>query len=77
MPRNYLQSPYYMCICSLWDATKDEAAEEPGLSGMLVSSLHRLKDTDNTGEHRRDSAIGKADHFRCRIFRFSGLDREE
>ena len=48
-PRNFLQSPYYMCICTLWDAEEDKPASDPTLVGTLVSSLHRLKDTDNTG----------------------------
>jgi hypothetical protein len=42
-----------MCVCSLWDAHRDCAAEEPVLAGTLVSSLHRLKDTDNTGKGAR------------------------
>ena len=50
--RNYLQSPYYFMCCNLWHAEKDEAIPtDKGsvLAGTLVSSLHRLKDADNTG----------------------------
>jgi hypothetical protein len=42
-----------MC-CSLWDATEEHAAEQSTaqavLAGTLVSSLHRLKDIDNSGK---------------------------
>ena len=50
--RNYLQSPYYFMACNLWDANEDREIqnnEQSVLAGTLVSSLHRLKDVDNTG----------------------------
>ena len=62
--RNYLQSPYYFMCCSLVDADLNrpgqlgagqlgedpDVASQPALTGVLVSSLHRLKDTNNLGE---------------------------
>jgi hypothetical protein len=42
-----------MC-CSLYDATEDHpvpVAPSTALAGTLVSSLHRLKDVDNSGEY--------------------------
>ena len=61
--RNYLQSPYFFMCCSLVDADLSrpgqlsaghlgedpDTASEAALLGVLVSSLHRLKDTNNTG----------------------------
>lgn len=50
--RNYLQSPYYFICCNLCDADLEEPtqfASQTALAGTLVSSLHRLKDVDNTG----------------------------
>ncbi|MCJ1312200.1 hypothetical protein MMC25_005874 [Agyrium rufum] len=47
---NYLQSPYFFMCCTLWHSHEDKAVEpssEPLLTGSLVSSLHRLKDSDN------------------------------
>lgn len=41
-----------MC-CSLYDASEDNpvpVAPSTALTGTLVSSLHRLKDVDNTGK---------------------------
>ena len=52
-PRNYLQSPYYFMCCNLYDARGDRpasSAPQTALAGTLVSSLHRLKDIDNSGE---------------------------
>ena len=53
MDRNFLQSPYYFVACNIWHATEDRPAkhdnDECALCGTVVSSLHRLKDTDNTG----------------------------
>lgn len=61
--RNYLQSPYFFMVCNLCDAdlsrpgqlaaaplgeNKDKQSES-SLAGTLVSSLHRLKDVDNSG----------------------------
>lgn len=51
--RHYLQSPYYFMCCSLYDANDDQQVPVPpsqALAGTLVSSLHRLKDVDNTGK---------------------------
>lgn len=51
--RHYLQSPYYFMCVSLYDATEDRPAPvqpSTALAGTLVSSLHRLKDVDNTGQ---------------------------
>ena len=51
--RNWLQNPYYFVCCSLIneDPTKPPRNKgDTGLSGTLVSSLHRLKDLDNTGK---------------------------
>lgn len=48
--QNYLQSPYFFMTCSLVGPADGRPTSE-GLSGALggtvVSSLHRLKDTDN------------------------------
>ncbi|KAF3912224.1 hypothetical protein ABW21_db0209896 [Orbilia brochopaga] len=53
--QNYLQSPYYFMCTNLYPAS--ETPKENGgatssynqaLAGTLVSSLHRLKDIDNT-----------------------------
>ncbi|KAF3916702.1 hypothetical protein ABW20_dc0106151 [Dactylellina cionopaga] len=52
--QNYLQSPYYFMCTNLYPATetpKDTGASSSynqALAGTLVSSLHRLKDIDNT-----------------------------
>lgn len=51
--RHYLQSPYYFMCCSLYDATDDRpvpVVPSTALAGTLVSSLHRLKDVDNSGK---------------------------
>jgi hypothetical protein len=61
--RNYLQSPYFFMCCALCDANLErpgqlaaglqgddvDTATQSALAGTLVSSLHRLKDVDNTG----------------------------
>ena len=52
MARNYLQSPYFFMCCSLCDAAHDPPAQyasQTALAGTMASSLHRLKDVDNTG----------------------------
>ncbi|KAI9838320.1 MAG: hypothetical protein M1819_005588 [Sarea resinae] len=49
--QNYLQSPYYFMCCNLYDAHQDRPASvapQTALAGTLVSSLHRLKDIDNS-----------------------------
>ncbi|KAF3282652.1 hypothetical protein TWF970_001399 [Orbilia oligospora] len=53
--QNYLQSPYYFMCTNLYPATetpKDNtgasSSYNQALAGTLVSSLHRLKDIDNT-----------------------------
>lgn len=56
---NYLQSPYYFMCCNLSDLNQDPRSpignpqlsnsQQQVLAGTLVSSLHRLKDIDNTG----------------------------
>jgi hypothetical protein len=52
--RHFLQSPYLFMTCSLISeknsALVKAADGKPALSGSLVSSLHRLKDTDNRGK---------------------------
>ncbi|KAJ5297474.1 hypothetical protein PENANT_c005G02727 [Penicillium antarcticum] len=51
LAQHYLQSPYYFMCCSLYDATEDHpvpVAPSTALAGTLVSSLHRLKDVDNS-----------------------------
>ncbi|KAI2812467.1 hypothetical protein CBS115989_10417 [Aspergillus niger] len=51
LAQHYLQSPYYFMCCSLYDASEDNpvpVAPSTALTGTLVSSLHRLKDVDNT-----------------------------
>ncbi|KAL6238136.1 hypothetical protein BDW75DRAFT_202043 [Aspergillus navahoensis] len=51
LAQHYLQSPYFFMSCSLYDAQEDAPASIPpstALTGTLVSSLHRLKDVDNT-----------------------------
>jgi hypothetical protein len=54
LAQHYLQSPYYFMCCSLYHATDDHPVHynqpSTAMAGTLVSSLHRLKDTDNTGE---------------------------
>jgi hypothetical protein len=52
MDRNYLQSPYYFMCCNLYDVRGEKpasASTQAALAGTLVSSLHRLKDIDNSG----------------------------
>ena len=49
--RNYLQSPYYFMCCNLLDANHERPAQQAALAGTLVSSLHRLKDVDNSGQY--------------------------
>ncbi|KAL9601952.1 MAG: hypothetical protein Q9219_002176 [cf. Caloplaca sp. 3 TL-2023] len=49
--QNYLQSPYLFMCANLCNADLDNQtplASQDVLSGTLVSSLHRLKDVDNT-----------------------------
>ncbi|KAE8312061.1 velvet factor-domain-containing protein [Aspergillus transmontanensis] len=49
--QNYLQSPYYFMCCSLVHASDySPLPVQPlsSLTGTLVSSLHRLKDEDNS-----------------------------
>ncbi|KAI9758850.1 MAG: hypothetical protein M4579_002796 [Chaenotheca gracillima] len=49
--QNYLQSPYFFMCCNLHEANAESPAAVPpqtALAGTLVSSLHRLKDVDNT-----------------------------
>ncbi|BDD58329.1 hypothetical protein MPDQ_000415 [Monascus purpureus] len=51
LAQHYLQSPYFFMCCSLYDPTEDRpvpVAPSTALAGTLVSSLHRLKDVDNT-----------------------------
>ncbi|PLB55008.1 hypothetical protein P170DRAFT_29431 [Aspergillus steynii IBT 23096] len=51
LSQHYLQSPYYFMCCSLYDASEDTpvpVSPSTALTGTLVSSLHRLKDVDNT-----------------------------
>ncbi|KAL4941221.1 hypothetical protein BDV06DRAFT_6250 [Aspergillus oleicola] len=51
LSQHYLQSPYFFMCCSLYDAQEDAPAPitpSTALTGTLVSSLHRLKDVDNT-----------------------------
>ncbi|KIH92564.1 developmental regulator [Sporothrix brasiliensis 5110] len=47
--QNFLQSPYYFMSCSLLkgDETSSKEPLPSYLIGTVVSSLHRLKDTDN------------------------------
>lgn len=63
VPSNYLQSPYFFMACNLCDADLNRPGQlaaalqgedidnssQSALAGTLVSSLHRLKDVDNTG----------------------------
>ncbi|MCJ1472130.1 hypothetical protein MMC13_000777 [Lambiella insularis] len=49
--QNYLQSPYFFMCCSLWDLEENKHVQQDSsavLAGTVVSSLHRLKDIDNT-----------------------------
>ncbi|KAJ9220456.1 hypothetical protein DTO169C6_7200 [Paecilomyces variotii] len=51
LSQNYLQNPYYFMCMSLYDAAEDRPATvqpSTALAGTLVSSLHRLKDVDNS-----------------------------
>ncbi|KAL4919997.1 velvet factor-domain-containing protein [Aspergillus aurantiobrunneus] len=51
LAQHYLQSPYFFMCCSLYDAQEDAPAPispSTALTGTLVSSLHRLKDVDNS-----------------------------
>lgn len=52
LPRNFLASPYYFMCVSLHESSKGEISTElcdPELAGTQVSSLHRVKDTENLG----------------------------
>ena len=57
--RNYLQSPYYFMCTNLYPANEKDTSTTPSynqaLAGTLVSSLHRLKDIDNTGKDAKSS----------------------
>ncbi|KAK8214016.1 velvet factor-domain-containing protein [Phyllosticta capitalensis] len=44
---HYMQSPYLIMICDLWDPTDEQPADDKALAGTICSSLHRLKDIDN------------------------------
>ncbi|KAK7525309.1 velvet factor-domain-containing protein [Phyllosticta citriasiana] len=44
---HYMQSPYLIMICDLWDPELEKPADDKALSGTICSSLHRLKDIDN------------------------------
>ncbi|KAL9609143.1 MAG: hypothetical protein Q9167_006071 [Letrouitia subvulpina] len=49
--QNYLQSPYFFMCCNLCDTDGDQPNQlnsQSALAGTLVSSLHRLKDVDNS-----------------------------
>ncbi|KAH8149502.1 uncharacterized protein LAJ45_06582 [Morchella importuna] len=49
--QNYLQSPYYFMCTNLYSSVHDSPSPIPphqALAGTLVSSLHRLKDIDNS-----------------------------
>ncbi|CUS15313.1 unnamed protein product [Tuber aestivum] len=49
--QNYLQSPYYFMCTNLYSSMHDSPSHIPphqALAGTLVSSLHRLKDIDNS-----------------------------
>ncbi|KAJ8113125.1 hypothetical protein OPT61_g4677 [Boeremia exigua] len=47
--KNFLQNPYLFMVVSLYKPDRDEPlAGSDSLSGTLSSSLHRLKDLDNT-----------------------------
>ncbi|OJJ48318.1 hypothetical protein ASPZODRAFT_14462 [Penicilliopsis zonata CBS 506.65] len=52
LAQHYLQSPYYILCCSVCHATEDLPApvgsSSTALAGTSVSSLHHLKDLDNT-----------------------------
>ncbi|KAJ5908785.1 Velvet factor [Penicillium taxi] len=51
LAQHYLQSPYFFMCCSLYDASEDRpvpVSPSTALAGTLVSSLHRLKDIDNS-----------------------------
>lgn len=50
--RNFLSSPYYFMCVTLHDTHKGETSthsRNADLAGTLVSSLHRVKDTENNG----------------------------
>jgi Velvet factor len=52
VPRNFLSSPYYFMCVTLHDTCKAETSNysrNTDLAGTLVSSLHRVKDTENNG----------------------------
>jgi hypothetical protein len=55
--RHWLQSPYLFVTCALIKADSLEAVKngqegKQALTGSLVSSLHRLKDTNNQGRSK-------------------------
>ncbi|KAF4554852.1 Velvet factor-like protein 1 [Elsinoe fawcettii] len=60
--RQFLQSPYLFMTCSLVPADTQYAdptlADEKGLCGSMVSSLHKLKDIDNKGMLDENPAKG-------------------
>ncbi|KAL8959003.1 MAG: hypothetical protein Q9193_004053 [Seirophora villosa] len=79
--QNYLQSPYlFMCVnlCEAEPAETEPLASQGVLSGTLVSSLHRLKDIDNTGRYPLPFLLPPTDQgFRRRILRVRRLIRQD
>lgn len=59
---NYLQSPYFFMCCSLLpaDERSSEQISPETLVGATVSSLHRLKDIDNTGMAAMGVSVDRA-----------------
>ena len=52
--RNFLSSPYYFMCATLHDTHKGEVSthsRNADIAGNLVSSLHRVKDTENNGRY--------------------------
>lgn len=76
---SYLHNPYYFCTVSLWDAENEAQIKiEPApnsppaelLQGQLVSSLHRLKDFDNSEQGFfvfSDISVGTLGTYRLRF----------
>jgi Velvet factor len=60
--RNFLSSPYYFMCVTLHDSSTAEICAESrnsDVAGTLVSSLHRVKDTESNGEcQKEDEAVG-------------------
>ncbi|KAI7872133.1 velvet factor-domain-containing protein [Spinellus fusiger] len=77
--KKYLQSPFYFMVVNLMKAndTNEPLASHQYLSGSTVSSLHRLRDVDNTDGGFfvfGDLAVKKEGHYRLHFSLFEIMD---